>query len=104
MLSAFRAPEPTVADVLKRSFSLPAEQAAFIDQMAASGQYVPGSEVVREGLRAMQQRTAAIERWLRDEVAPSYDHIKANPDVVISMEELERHLQARFETYERGVK
>ncbi len=43
----------------KRTFSLPAEQAAFIDQLVASGSYATGSEVIRAGLRALQERDAA---------------------------------------------
>ena len=40
----------------KRTFSLPAEQAEFIDSKVASGAYATGSEVVRAGLRALQER------------------------------------------------
>ena len=50
-------------------FSLPAEQAAFIDAKGSSGAYASASEVVRAGLRALQERDAAVERWLREEVA-----------------------------------
>ncbi len=69
----------------KRTFSLPAEQAAFIDQLVASGSYATGSEVIRAGLRALQERDAAVERWLRDEVAPVYDEIKAHPERTLEL-------------------
>ena len=46
----------------KRTFSLPAEQADFIDSQVKSGTYASGSEVVRAGLRALQERDAAVER------------------------------------------
>ncbi|WP_316016082.1 type II toxin-antitoxin system ParD family antitoxin [Roseobacter sp. HKCCA0434] len=59
--------------------SLPEEHAAFIDQMVASGAYASGSEVVRAGLRALQERDAAVDRWLREEVAPVYDAMQADP-------------------------
>ena len=36
-----------------------------------------GSEVIRAGLRALQERDTAIERWLRDEVASAYDAVKS---------------------------
>jgi antitoxin ParD1/3/4 len=45
----------------------------------ASGAYASGSEVIRAGLRALQERDAAIERWLREEVVSAYDAIKADP-------------------------
>ena len=54
----------------KRTFSLPGEQARYIDSLVASGAYASGSEVVRAGLRALQERDAAVERWLRDQVVP----------------------------------
>ncbi|MDZ4790839.1 MAG: type II toxin-antitoxin system ParD family antitoxin [Hyphomicrobiales bacterium] len=61
----------------KRTFSLPSEHAAFIDAKVKSGGYASGSEVVRAGLRALQERDAAIERWLSDEVASTYDDVKS---------------------------
>ncbi len=63
--------------VKKRTFSLPSEHAAYIDSKVSSGAYASGSEVIRAGLRALQERDAAIERWLHDEVAPTYDAVKA---------------------------
>jgi antitoxin ParD1/3/4 len=63
----------------KRTFSLPAEHAKFIDAQVRSGAYASGSEVVRAGLRALQERDAAVERWLREEVVPVYDAMKADP-------------------------
>lgn len=63
----------------KRTFSLPAEQAAYIDAKVSGGSYASGSEVVRAGLRALQERDAAFERWLREEVVQTYDAMKADP-------------------------
>lgn len=68
-----------MSNIEKRSFSLPPEHAAFIDRFVTSGAYASGSEVIRAGLRALQERDAAVERWLRDEVAPVFDAMKADP-------------------------
>jgi antitoxin ParD1/3/4 len=63
----------------KRTISLPHEHAAFVDAKVSSGDYASVSEVVRAGLRALQERDKAVERWLREEVAPAYDRMKADP-------------------------
>jgi len=66
--------------IQKRTVSLPQEHAAFIDRLVKTGAYGSASEVVRAGLRALQERDAAVERWLRDEVAKTCDKIAADPD------------------------
>ena len=55
------------------------EHADFIDRLVATGAYASGSEVVRAGLRALQERDAAVERWLAAEVATAFDLTKADP-------------------------
>ncbi|MBV9777194.1 MAG: type II toxin-antitoxin system ParD family antitoxin [Acetobacteraceae bacterium] len=69
--------------VEKRTVSLPAEQAGYIDALVAKGTYASASEVVRAGLRALQERDEAVERWLREEVAPVYDAMQADPSRAI---------------------
>ena len=83
-----------MAAVAKRTVSLPAEQAAYIDAKVAAGDYASASEVVRAGLRALRERDAAVERWLVEEVAPTYDAYKANPDDVLSLDDLQQALDA----------
>ena len=52
---------PPRSSIKKRTTSLPPEHAAFIDRLVAPGSYALASEVVRAGLRALQERDAAIE-------------------------------------------
>lgn len=66
--------------ISKRTISLPKSHAAYIDKKVRSGAYASASEVVRDGLRALQERDLAVERWLREEVAPAYDAMKADPN------------------------
>lgn len=82
--------------VSKRTFSLPPEQAAYIDGKVKSGAYASSSEVVRAGLRALQERDAAVDRWLRDEVAPTYDAMKANPERKLPAKAVFAEAKARF--------
>jgi antitoxin ParD1/3/4 len=65
--------------IKKRTISLPATQASYIDALVEAGTYASASEVVRAGLRALQERDAAVERWLREEVSPVYDAMQADP-------------------------
>jgi antitoxin ParD1/3/4 len=67
-----------MAKIAKRTFSLPPEQAAYIDAKVDAGAYASGSEVVRAGLRALQEHDAAVERRRSKEVAPAYDTMKPN--------------------------
>lgn len=70
----------------KRTFSLPTEQASYIDNLVASGSYATSSEVIRAGLRALQERDAAVEHWLREEVVSVAAAMKADPDRAIPAE------------------
>lgn len=88
-----------MATIEKRTVSLPPEHTAFIDGLVASGSYASASEVVRAGLRALQERNAAVERWLREEVAPVYDAMEADPGRALAADEVfgsirERHAKA----------
>lgn len=86
----------------KRTFSLPAEQAAFIAKLVASGAYATSSEVIRDGLRALQERDAAVERWLREEVVPTYERYKADPTSAISVDEMAERSRIRHAKRMRG--
>lgn len=86
----------------KRTFTLPSEQSAFIDQLVASGTYATASEVIREGLRALQERNAAVERWLREEVVPTYDRWKADPGRGITPEQMAERARNRHASRSKG--
>jgi antitoxin ParD1/3/4 len=93
--------------VEKRTVSLPADQARYIDELVASGGYASASEVVRAGLRALQERDAVVERWLRHEVAQVYDAMQADPGRALGAEAvgeaLAAHHAARLKTGGRAA-
>lgn len=83
--------------VVKRTFSLTEEQAKFIDSKVEDGTFASGSELVRDGLRTLQQRERAIERWLREEVVPVYDRVKRGEGKLLTPKEVRRRLQSKIE-------
>ena len=79
----------------RRTISLPAEQGEYIDKLVDSGEYGSASEVVRAGIRALQQHDRAIEHWLRTEVVETYDLVKAGKMKLIPAAEVFAELRAR---------
>ncbi|MGA2351944.1 MAG: type II toxin-antitoxin system ParD family antitoxin [Terracidiphilus sp.] len=67
----------------KRTVSLPSEQGRYIDRLVDSGTYASASEVVRPGLRALEERDAAVGRWLREDVVAAYDALRSKPSRAI---------------------
>ncbi|MBX5014511.1 type II toxin-antitoxin system ParD family antitoxin [Rhizobium lentis] len=67
------------------TITLPLEMAQMVKAKVTSGEYATESEVIRDGLRTLAARDAAVEKWLRDEVMPTYDKMKANPERALSL-------------------
>ena len=78
------------------SITLPHDMAAMVKAKVASGEYATESEVIRDGLRALQAHDAAVEKWLRDEVAKSYDEYAADPSIGIPADEVMARLRASY--------
>jgi antitoxin ParD1/3/4 len=78
------------------SVTLPHDMAAMVKAKVASGEYATESEVIREGLRTLQARDAAIDKWLRDEIAKSYDEYAADPSIGIPAGEVMARLRASY--------
>lgn len=78
----------------ERTFSLPAEQSVYIDTLVQSGRYATGSEVVREGLRALEERDAVIERWLREDVVPVVIAMRADPSRALAIDQVFEGIRA----------
>ena len=76
------------------SITLPTDMAEAIKAKVASGEYATESEVIRDGLRVLKARDRAGEHWLRDQVAPAYDALKADPSRAVSVKQVRARLAA----------
>lgn len=85
-----------MAKVVKRTFSLTEEQAKFIDSVVNRGDYASGSEVVREGLREMQEDRTILDDWLRREVLPAIRELEEHPERARPADEVFAELKNEF--------
>ena len=77
------------------SITLPIEMANVVKTKVAGGEYATESEVFRDGLRAMMARDRAVENWMRQEVGPAYDALKADPARAVSIDDVRTRLAAQ---------
>ncbi|MDZ7873303.1 MAG: type II toxin-antitoxin system ParD family antitoxin [Rhizobium sp.] len=77
--------------------TLPEDLLDLIRSKVASGDYANESQVVSEGLRLLASNEDALEDWLRDEVAPTYDRAMAEPESLLD-------LDAAFDGIREGLK
>lgn len=76
------------------SITLPNEMADTVKSKVAAGEYATESEVIRDGLRALMARDRAVENWLRQEVGPAYDALKADPKRAVTATQVRARLAA----------
>ena len=76
------------------SITLPIEMAEIVKAKVASGEYATESELIRDGLRTLLARDRVVEDWLRDQVAPAYDALKADPTRAVSADQVRARLAA----------
>lgn len=82
------------------SITLPLDMAESLRERVASGRYASESEVIRDGLRALFARDQAVDKWLREEVAASYDALMNEPENVVSADHI-RSLLSQHRTPEQ---
>jgi putative addiction module CopG family antidote len=78
------------------SITLPNEMADAVKNKVAGGEYATESEVIRDGLRVLMARDRAVDNWLRDQVGPAYDALKANPTSAVSIDQIRATLAAEY--------
>jgi putative addiction module CopG family antidote len=74
------------------SITLPNEMANAVKAKVAGGEYATESEVIRDGLRTLLARDRAIETWLREQVVPAAEALKADPSRALSVDQVREHL------------
>ena len=77
------------------TITLPATLAEQVETKVASGEYVSASEVVRDGLSSLFQNESAVEDWLRNHVAPTYDALMSDPGRSLSADQVIGRLEER---------
>ena len=77
------------------SITLPNDLASAVAQKITSGAYASVSEVMRDGLRALMERDAAIDKWLREEVVPGHQEYLADPSKGVPADQIMTRLKAR---------
>lgn len=76
------------------------EMAELVRAKVESGEHASESEVIRDGLLQLHER--ALDNWLRDQVAPAYDAMKANPSRAVSGAKVRSSLAAAHKTAVRA--
>lgn len=77
------------------SITLPLEMVEVVERKIKSGAYASVSEVMRDGIRALLDRDAALERWLREEVVAGHNEYLADPSKGVPADALLAHVKAR---------
>lgn len=77
------------------SVTLPRRMAQMVKDKVKSGDYASESEVIREGLRALQAQDSALEQWLQTEGVARYDAYCREPENVRPATEVFDRLRAR---------
>lgn len=77
------------------SITLPLEMAEIVERKIKSGAYASVSEVMRDGVRALLDREAAVEKWLREEVVAGHREYLADPSKGVPAEAILERIKAR---------
>lgn len=58
------------------------------------GEYATEREVIRDGLGVFMARDRAMDQWLRDQIGPAYDRLKAAPSRAVTADHVLARLRA----------
>lgn len=86
----------------KLTIEISDDLANFAQAKVAAGDYASVDEAVAAGVRNLQEHDAMIDRWLRDEVMPTYERWKAGLEKTYTADEVFDKLENRIR--ERGAR
>lgn len=78
----------------KLTIELPDELATYAQAKVALGEYVSIDEAVAAGVRNLKDHDAAIDRWVKEEVIPSYNQWVADGKPVLTEDEVSASVEA----------
>lgn len=82
----------------KLTIELSDELASFAQAKVAAGEYISMDEAVAAGVRNLQEQDAMIDRWVKEEVIPTYDRWKAGLEKTFSEEETFARVRAHIKS------
>lgn len=77
------------------SITLPLDMAEVVESKLKSGNYASVSEVMRDGVRALMDRDAAVERWLHEQVVAGHQEYLADPSKGVPADAVLSRIKAR---------
>ncbi|MBA3920687.1 MAG: type II toxin-antitoxin system ParD family antitoxin [Nostocaceae cyanobacterium] len=78
------------------TITLPHDMLEMVKAKVKSGEYATESEVIRDGLRTLQARDAALEKWLSEEVIKSYDECEADATLCVPAEQVMERIRTQY--------
>lgn len=78
------------------TINLPHDMIEMVKAKVSSGKYATESEVIRDGLRTLQARDAALEKWLQQEVVKSYDECEADATLGVPTEQMIISIRSQY--------
>jgi antitoxin ParD1/3/4 len=80
------------------TIGLSEDQARWIDDRVGAGEYASEREVVSAGLEMLQSQLGAAdldEDWVRRDVIPRLERMRADPSLGFSVDDVRKHLASR---------
>ena len=84
-----------MSGVQQYNVTLPPDLALAVERKVRDGSYASVNEVLSESVRALIERDAAVEGWLRDEVLPGHAEYLADPSSAVTSDALLSRMKAR---------